>query len=386
MDNYLTKTSETERPEFEIPDFIENMGPEQIHERMMASLPEDIDKMPGGFPFDYTMPTATIASELVHYHLVRGLMAAFPEYAWGDWLDLHAKQAHLSRKPANKASGSLTFTGKPGTVIPKGSMFCTAATDAGPSIDFVTEEEAVIGEEGRAAAAITAFEAGKKGNVSQGAIVLAVRPISGLTSVTNQEAVTGGAEEETDDALYSRIQMENSMQSYSYIGNDNDYIRWAKEVPGVGDCIVMPAWDGPGTVKLVLVDQNGEPANEKIIQDVYSHIVSEEDRSKRLLPTACSQLTVTAAAGLSISYICTGLIYDKDTTTLEQAAAEFEQAVQQVYSEARESGTLIYNRVRSLITDLPGIADFETFLINGEEKNIVLSKEEYPVTETVSFN
>ena len=157
-------------------------------------------------------------------------------------------------------------------------------------------------------------------------------------------------------------------------------------MPGVGDCIVMPAWDGPGTVKLVLVDQNGEPANEKIIQDVYSHIVSEEDRSKRLLPTACSQLTVTAAAGLSISYICTGLIYDKDTTTLEQAAAEFEQAVQQVYSEARESGTLIYNRVRGLITDLPGIADFETFLINGEEKNIVLSKEEYPVTETVSFN
>ena len=39
--------------------------------------------------------------------------------------------------------------------------------------------------------------------MSQGAIVLAVRPISGLTSVTNQEAVTGGAEEETDDALYS---------------------------------------------------------------------------------------------------------------------------------------------------------------------------------------
>ena len=60
MDDYLTKTSETERPEFEIPDFIENMGPEQIHERMMASLPEDIDKMPGGFPFDYTMPTACL--------------------------------------------------------------------------------------------------------------------------------------------------------------------------------------------------------------------------------------------------------------------------------------------------------------------------------------
>ena len=77
------------QPEFEVPDFIDGSTPEDIQERMMANLPEDIDDMPGGFPYDFTMPSAIEKSELIQFHLVRALMAAFPQYAWGEWLDLH---------------------------------------------------------------------------------------------------------------------------------------------------------------------------------------------------------------------------------------------------------------------------------------------------------
>ena len=41
------------------------------------ALPDGIDDMPGGFPYDFTMPTAIEKSELIQFHLVRTLMLMF---------------------------------------------------------------------------------------------------------------------------------------------------------------------------------------------------------------------------------------------------------------------------------------------------------------------
>ena len=60
--------------EFTPPEFIDNNTPEEIQSRMMNALPEGIDDMPGGFPYDFTMPTAIEKSELIQFHLVRTLM------------------------------------------------------------------------------------------------------------------------------------------------------------------------------------------------------------------------------------------------------------------------------------------------------------------------
>lgn len=47
-----------EKIEFVAPEFVSDSTPEAIQERMMNNLPMDIDDMPGGFPYDFTMPTA----------------------------------------------------------------------------------------------------------------------------------------------------------------------------------------------------------------------------------------------------------------------------------------------------------------------------------------
>ena len=85
------------QPEFTRPEFIENNSAEEIHQRMMNNLPADIDDMPGGFPFDFTMPAALEKDEFINYHMVRALMIAFPQYAWDEWLDRHGQQVHLER-------------------------------------------------------------------------------------------------------------------------------------------------------------------------------------------------------------------------------------------------------------------------------------------------
>lgn len=63
-----------ERFEFVAPDFVSGSNPEEIQERMMNNLPADIDDMPGGFPYDFTMPTALEKSELIQFHLVLSLI------------------------------------------------------------------------------------------------------------------------------------------------------------------------------------------------------------------------------------------------------------------------------------------------------------------------
>ncbi|MDE6914286.1 MAG: baseplate J/gp47 family protein, partial [Lachnospiraceae bacterium] len=152
-----------------------------------------------------------------------------------------------------------------------------------------------------------------------------------------------------------------------------------------GDCIVIPAAKGPGTVRLVLVDGNGQPANEALVQDVYNYIVSPEDRRRRLLPTACAELTCVPATAVKIDFTVTGLLIDR-TATISQVKADFAEAVRAVYEVAKQEGVLRYNDVRPVISDIAGIEDFDTFLMAGGMKNIILDVEEYPETGTLDFS
>lgn len=371
--------------EFTPPEFVDGAEPEEIQQRMMDALPDGIDDMPGGFPYDFTMPTAIEKSELIQFHLVRTLMLMFPQYAWGDWLDLHAAAAGIERRPAGYASGSVTVTGDPGTVIPDGAIFCTEATDSTPALEYAADSMAIIPESGSVTVEVTAVEAGRESNTKKNTVVFALTSIKGLSTVNNPDDITGGTDVESDEDLLERIEEENFRDGATFIGNDSDYIRWAKEIVGVGDCIVVPTWNGPGTVKLIIVDSNGEPANARLIEAVYDHIVSPHDRSLRLLPTACAELTVEAATTKKISYTCTGLVYD-DTTDIPTIVSQFKELVMKEYSEAKVEGILVYNQVRPLITDIPGVSDFDTFLMNGAEENIPLSNDEYAATDQVDFS
>lgn len=371
--------------EFTPPEFVGYSEPEEIQQRMMSELPEGIDDMPGGFPYDFTMPTAIEKSELIQFHMVRTLMLMFPMWAWGEWLDLHAAKEGIERRPAGYASGKINVTGDPGTIIPKGTIFCTEATESSSALEYSSDESTVIPDDGIAEISVTSVDPGKESNINANKIKFLLNNIKGISSVKNPEAITGGTDIESDESLRQRIEEKCTQEEVSYIGNDADYTRWAKEVVGVGDCIVDETWNGPGTVKLIIVDSNGSPANEKLIQDVYEHIVSPDDRSKRLLPAGGIKLTIAPATIKSVSYTCTGIVYD-ETTDIPTIISSFETLVLQEYSKSKFDGVLIYNQIRPLITDIPGVSDFDTFLINGSEENIVLDKGEYPATENVDFS
>lgn len=364
------------------PDFIDNNSENEIHQRMMSHLPKDIDDMIGGFPYDFTKPAAIELSEFINYHMVRALMIAFPQFAWDEWLDLHGKQVHLTRHEAECASGFVEVSGIAGTVIPSGTIFCTPATNDSPALEYVSNEDSIIGSDGTVTISVIAVTSGTMSNVAPNTICMMAKPDKNILSVANKEPITGGTQRESNNDYYDRIAAEYD-SSMTYLGNDSDYIRWAKEA-GAGDCIVVSAYDGPGTVKLVLVDRNGEPANDTLIQEVYHYIVSPDDRAKRLLPTACAKLVCVAATTVNIHYICTGLSIN-ETTTIEQVKKDFKEAVMKIYDKAKNDSILRYNDVRPLLSAINGVQDFDIFMMNDNTVNIQLAQEEYPQTGNLNF-
>lgn len=197
-----------EAEEMELPDFLENSSEDEIHEKMLGNLPDDIDKSEGGFPWDFTRPTAIEISELKEYVLVEVLKCLFPATCEESYLlDYHAdERGGMVRRESVNASGYVTITAKAGLVIPLGYGFSTEADDEGNTIEFVTIEEATVDTLGNAKIPIEAVEGGADSNVGANTIVLHTGDENGelldeIISVTNEEPITGGLDEEDDDTL-----------------------------------------------------------------------------------------------------------------------------------------------------------------------------------------
>ena len=367
-------------PEFTPPSFLNDQDAETIHKRMMENLPPDIDNTENGFPWDFTKPTALEKAEMLEFHLVETLKIMFPMWAYGEWLDYHAKGRGITRKPANPASGELLITGVPGTTIPAGFRFAAPATADTPAIEYQTTEKYTIGEDGTVRVQVTAVEPGTKGNVPANTVTLMMTPIKGITSVTNEAAITGGTEVESDDELRNRIMEIDAASEASFVGSDGDYKRWAEEVPGVGTALVMPEWAGPGTVKVVVIDANGQPANQAIITAVYNNIMSPDDRLQRKAPIGAT-VTVEAPTAKEINYSFT--LELKAGENQETVLERFKAQLRTYYVEAKKEGVVRYNKVSSILTNTEGVKDFTGLTMNGGTINIELGEDEYPVTGTI---
>ena len=287
--------------EFITPEFIDNSDPDTIQSRMMNNLPVDISDMPADFPYDFTMPTAIEISRLIQYNLTRTLMLMFPMWAWGEWLDLHGVSAKVTRKQASRASGHVTVVGTAGTIIEEGTVFCTEGTTDSTSVEFATTEEVTIPEQGTVDIAVASVLAGASYNVTRNTVTLQKQPNKNVTSVTNENPIRGGTDEEDDDTYRERILEKLRSAEVSFVGCDADYVRWAKEVSGVGSAVVEAEWKGPGTVKVVVADPDGSAVGEETLQAVEDYIVSPKDRMKRLAPIGAS-VTISTVKDMTISY------------------------------------------------------------------------------------
>lgn len=380
-----------EAEEMELPDFLENSSEDEIHEKMLGNLPEDIDKSEGGFPWDFTRPTAIEISELKEYVLVEVLKCLFPATCEESYLlDYHAdERGGMVRRESVNASGYVTITAKAGLVIPLGYGFSTEADDEGNTIEFVTIEEATVDTLGNAKIPIEAVEGGADSNVGANTIVLHTGDENGelldeIISVTNEEPITGGLDEEDDDTLRERIVEYDQSQDVSFIGNVADYKRWALSVAGVGAATVISAKDTSGTVKIILLDQNGQPASKQIQDAVYDYIMSPDDGEARLAPTnAVLEITTPDTVTINVAAV----VYLKEGT-IREVQDSFKTALQayllNVSSNATDNVARI-SAINSLLSSISAVYDYEDVQINDAVKNVEFESGQMPVLGTVTL-
>lgn len=339
----------------------EDQTEDLIRQRMLDRVSSGLDKREGSFIYDGISPAA-IELALAYIELDRVLQLGFAQTTYGQYLEYRAAEHGVTRKPATKATGKkvdnnpIKIIGSNGSVVPLGSVFTTKA-----GIVFKTTEEVIIGETGQVYADIEADVAGASGNVPAGTITEIPISIPGVTSVINENPTTGGTDAETDEALVARLLEKVRLPATS--GNVAHYLQWAKEVAGVGDAKVFPVWNGPGTVKVVVIDSNKQPASAEIVQNVANYI--EEVR-----PIGATVI-VESAAGLNIDVAAT-VVLDAGAV-LADVQASFENALTTYLAGiAFQQNYVSYAQVGSLLLDTPGVLDYNNLLLNGAAANVAV--------------
>ena len=373
------------------PEILDDIDEDVIHSRMLAIIPDSIDKTEGGFVYDFTMPAAIEKADAM-IRINEAIKLFFPEWSRDEWLDKLAREVGLTRRSAATAETTLTVEGEEGTVIPSGFTFATSTTLISSNVEFTTIQEITIPEGGTISVPVVCSVSGAEGNVPANTIVMMPSPLYGINSVTNENAAVGGVDEEDDDSLRERVMYADRSTDTSFVGCDADYKRWAQEVDGVGDAIVVPEWAGAGTgtVKIVIMDATGQPASEALIQSVYNHIISPDDRSQRKAPIGAI-LTVDTASMLDISISATVTIEaDGDIANIREEFAKnitsyFEEAKQEGIENTDGIGYIRYTRVGSVLSSTEGILDYDDLLVNGGTSNISVLQDKYPTIDSITL-
>jgi len=354
-----------------------------IHARMLEALPNDIDKTEGGFAHDFTRPAALEKAEMM-IAVNDAVQVFFPAWSYGGYLDKLAGSVGLSRKAAQPAETYLEITGTEGTIVPAGFIFATPKSGDIASIEFTVVESATISAEGKATVLVRCTETGLIGNVPENSITLMSSPMKGITTIRNPAAATGGIETEDDESLRARIEEREKNNESSFVGNDSDYKRWAKEVDGVGSVVVVPEWmgKGSGTVKLIVMDANGMPANDTILKAVYDHIISPDNRDYRLAPIGAI-LTVTTAEAVGLTFSATILL--EEDAVIDDVVKAYRTNLLAYFEEAKAESCIRYTRVCSVLSETKGVLDYSNMLLNGATANIAITADDYPTIATVAL-
>jgi len=121
---------------------------------------------------------------------------------------------------------------------------------------------------------LEAEEVGTRPNGYLGQI-LPVTPNDTLSWAEVIEVTVPARDAETDDHLRERLLASDSWIAYG--GNIADYLDMLSKIPTVGGAQVYPVWNGGGTVKLVIVDNDLRAASQELLTQVKNAIDPPDD-------------------------------------------------------------------------------------------------------------
>lgn len=320
--------------------------------RMLGNISDEYDKAEGSFFYDAEKPVA-IEAETLHAKADAIQDKCFADTATGADLDRKCADQGIERKPATKATGTVTITGTIGATVPLDGLV------ASDNVEFKITQSGVIPAGGSLSVTVECLEEGQAGNVPAGAIKTFPITIEGLVTVTNAAGFTSGYDAESDESLRARYYAKVRTPATS--GNKYHYRNWALEVTGVGDARIVPLWNGPGTVKAIIINSNKQPADSTLVNSVATHI---ED----VRPIGAA-VTVVSAAAKAIN-ISVSLTLDTGYTTPQVKLTIEANITQHLKNIAFVNTYVSYAMIGAIILDSAGVLDYSGLTINGGTANV----------------
>ncbi len=346
----------------------ENKTYEIILREKLARVADSLDKREGSIIYDALAPNS-LESAMIYAALDAVLNETFPDTASREYLIRRCAERGIKPYVATTALGIGEFN----VAVPLGSRFSCG------KYNWVVTEQIDTTQ-----FYLTCETAGADPNGYTGTLI-PIDYIEGLTMAALVSIAINGEDEEDTESL--RLRYLNSFHGQSYGFNRAQYVEVVEALPGVGGCKPYRAWNGPGTVKLVITDSEyGVPSTE-LIDSVQTAMDPIQNSGEGVgLAPIDHEVTVAGVAASAIN-IATSLTFASGWT-LEEALPYIQQAIDDYFDElnvtwAREENLLVrISQIEYRLLALAGVVDISGTTLNGSTGNLLLDKNAIAVRGT----
>lgn len=342
----------------------EEFGFDAILEGMLDEVPLEIDKREGGVIYNALAPAAAqLAQQYIWMDQI--LTLTFADTSVGEFLDLRVREVGLERFPATRALYKVDFElGANSEGIPIGSRFMIDESYFELVENDVLRIE-VTGESGN--------------NIVEGTELLPLDNFIGLEKVSINQLLERGSDAEDDESLRSRYFVRARREANS--GNKAHYKAWAEEVEGVGIAKVFPLHNGPGTVKIVITNDNYQPPIQTIVTNVQNHIAPIGEHGEGQAPIGA---TVTVAGATVEDINISAKVDLQINRSTSDAEAEFNQLMNKYLNDnSFRIEYLNISTVSELLLQCDSVRNYSGVSINGSVSNFRINPEKIAALSSV---
>lgn len=344
----------------------ENFDFNLITERALARVSDNIDKREGSIIYDALAPTTT---ELVNMYIALDMVIneGFADTASYYYLAKRAAERGIYPYGATKA------------VLKMEIAPITVELSVGERFNLDTLNYAVIEKISNGIYKIECETVGTEGNGRFGTAI-PINYIEGLATATITELITPGEDMEDEESFRNRYF--SSLNSQSYGGNVADYVNKVNAIAGVGGVKVVRAWDGGGTVKLIIIDSTYSKPSTEFIADIQKEIDPEPGQGYGIAPIG-HVVTVTGVekSTIDISSVITyqdGYSFIDIKTQIESVIDEYFLELARTWAD-NDNIIVRISQIETRLLNIAGVIDITDTLLNQQAQNITLDMDHIPI-------
>lgn len=354
---------------------------EQLMDYKLSNTPSELDKREVTSMLFNAFAGNAMESVKILYTLKYFTDMVFADTAPREYLIRRAAERGMSPLPATKALRKGIFN----IDVPIGSRFSIE------DVNYVVKEKVTPPTTGQFI--LEAETPGSIGNAYFGTL-FPITYVSGLQTAETTDILTPGEDEEDTETFRKRYF--DSFESSAFGGNRADYKQKTNAIPGVGGTKVFRAWNGGGTVKLVIVDSTFKVPSQTLIDDVQEIIdpIGMQGEGVGTAPidhvvtvfgaTADSiniDFTITYESGWSWQDIETQ-VYEMVDDYFAELGEIFANAVS--YADDQAGLTVRISQLETRLLGINGVIDVQDTLINGVGSNYTTANDAIPVRGVVN--